>query len=139
MVERRHVLAAAELMQHLSELHRRAAAEALTAFGVSESGSGLVWLLGTQGSVRMGSVAQRLACDPSNVTLLATSLEGLGLVRRVDDPSDRRRRLLQLTEQGREAHAAMTNAVMKGSPLSALPAEQLRALVAALEPLQRNP
>jgi DNA-binding MarR family transcriptional regulator len=129
------VLQAAEMVQHLAELHRRVAAVALAAFGASESGAGLIWLLGMNGPVPMGAVAQHLACDPSNVTLLATSLEGLGLAQRVADPSDRRRRLLQLTDRGRQAHAAMIGAVVEASPLSALSADDLRALVSALEPL----
>ena len=134
------VLRVAEVVQHLAELHRRAAATALAAFSVSESGAGLIWLLGTQGPVPMGAVAHHLACDPSNVTLLATSLESLQLAQRVTDPEDRRRRLLQLTDRGRQAYAAMTAAVVAASPLTTLPVEDLpvedlRAVLSGLEPL----
>ena len=129
------VLLCAELMQHVAEVHRRAAAQALDHHGVGESAAGLVWLLGTRGPTSMGSVAQFLACDPSNVTLLAASLEGLGLAQRVADPADGRRRLVQLTARGRQAHTDMVEAVHTASPLTGLTARDMAALTAALQPL----
>jgi len=132
MGEQAQVLRCAELVQQLAGLHQRAAATALRGFGVSEAGSGVLWLLGTQAQVSMGAVAQQLSCDPSNVTLLAAALEDLGLVQRVADPDDRRRRLLRLTEHGRAARTAMCTAVHDASPLSALEDDQLEALMVAL-------
>ena len=95
VVAEAHVLRCAELLQQLARLHQGAAAAALGGFGVSDAGSGLLWLLGAHDQVSMGAVAQQLSCDPSNVTLLAAALEDLALVQRVTDPDDRRRRLLR--------------------------------------------
>ncbi|GAA0292343.1 hypothetical protein GCM10009528_06550 [Kineococcus aurantiacus] len=122
-----------EAVHHLAELHRRAAAAALDDAGLTESTAGLLQLLGTVGTASMSVVAHHLSCDPSNVTLLAADLEELGLAQRVQDPDDRRRRLLQLTEPGRRAHARMVDAVTAASPLSALSPRQLKTLTATLE------
>ena len=135
MADPEQVLRCAELLQRVAEVHRRAAAAALGVFGVNESGSGLLWLLGEQRVLSMGAVASELSCDPSNVTLLAGGLEDLGLVQRVADPDDRRRRLLELTERGREARRAMVGAVRAASPLATLTDDQFRSLTAALRPL----
>jgi DNA-binding MarR family transcriptional regulator len=45
-------------------------------------------------------------CVPSNMTTLVDRLEADGLVRRVDDASDRRSKRAELTELGREKAAA---------------------------------
>ena len=38
--------------------------------------------------------------DANNLVLLLNELEDAGLVRRVRDPADRRRHLVQITEEG---------------------------------------
>jgi DNA-binding MarR family transcriptional regulator len=45
-------------------------------------------------------LAEGQQCVPSNMTTLVDRLESEGLVRRVDDPSDRRSRRAQLTPEG---------------------------------------
>ncbi|MBV6522068.1 MAG: hypothetical protein MNPFHGCM_02212 [Gemmatimonadaceae bacterium] len=52
----------------------------------------------------LGEIAAKLQCVRSNVTQLIDRLESDGLVRRVDDPSDRRSIRAELTEKGRERH-----------------------------------
>jgi DNA-binding MarR family transcriptional regulator len=49
----------------------------------------------------MGKIAQLLQCDNSNVTWITDRLEERGLVERRPDPSDRRVKLIALTEEGR--------------------------------------
>lgn len=49
----------------------------------------------------MGSVADLLSCDASNMTGIADRLEERGYVERVADPTDRRVKLLQITKSGR--------------------------------------
>lgn len=53
----------------------------------------------------LGEIAQRLTCVRSNVTQLVDRLQSDGLVRRVDDPSDRRIIRAELTPLGRELQA----------------------------------
>ena len=55
-----------------------------------------------EGPCHMSVLAERLRFDKSYVTGLADTLEGQGLVERNTDPSDRRAKLLSLTDAGRE-------------------------------------
>ena len=50
----------------------------------------------------MGDLAEMLEVSPRTVTGLIDNLERDGLVRRVDDPNDRRAVYAELTEEGRE-------------------------------------
>lgn len=54
----------------------------------------------------LSAIAQRQRCVRSNMTQLADRLEADGLLRRVDDPSDRRAVLAEATTAGRAAYAA---------------------------------
>ncbi|HUK36445.1 MAG TPA: MarR family transcriptional regulator [Vicinamibacterales bacterium] len=51
-------------------------------------------------AVPMGQLANRLACDASNVTGLVDRLESRGLIRRRPSDRDRRIKVLQLTPAG---------------------------------------
>lgn len=52
-------------------------------------------------------LAERLAVDPVTTANLIADLEGMGLVRRHIDPSDRRARLLHLTPRGSRLRARL--------------------------------
>ena len=54
------------------------------------------------GPLPMGSVAEILSCDASTLTGIADRLEERHLIQRQVDPSDRRVKLLALTDEGRE-------------------------------------
>ena len=54
----------------------------------------------------LSELAERLSCVRSNITQLVDRLEADGLVRRVNDPSDRRSVRAELTELGVERQAA---------------------------------
>lgn len=54
----------------------------------------------------LSAIAQRQKCVRSNMTQLADRLEADGLVRRVDDPQDRRAVLAEATDAGRAAYEA---------------------------------
>ena len=55
------------------------------------------------GPTPMGELAKYLMCDSSNVTGITDRLEERGLVRREPGESDRRVKLLVLTDEGRES------------------------------------
>ena len=61
--------------------------------------------------VPLRQLAQEQECVPSNMTTLVDRLEADGLVRRVDDPADRRSKRAELTELGREKAEAGANVV----------------------------
>jgi DNA-binding MarR family transcriptional regulator len=54
----------------------------------------------------LGALAERLTCVRSNITQLVDRLEADGLVRRVDDPADRRSKHAEVTPLGRRRQAA---------------------------------
>jgi len=54
----------------------------------------------------LGELASKLTCVRSNVTQLVDRLEAEGLVKRTDDPSDRRGVRAEATTLGRERQAA---------------------------------
>ena len=53
------------------------------------------------------NLAERLCCDPSNVTAFVDRLEESGLIERRVDPDDRRVKALAVTEKGRGVRAEM--------------------------------
>jgi DNA-binding MarR family transcriptional regulator len=83
-------------------------------------------------------MAEKLTCVRSNVTQLVDRLEGEGLVKRIDDPADRRAVRAQVTRLGRERHAVgakVVNAVLKAIALelSAIDPKVLKRALDAVE------
>jgi DNA-binding MarR family transcriptional regulator len=76
---------------------------ALEAVGLSVAKFGVLAQL-AGGRLALRELAERLKCVRSNVTQLVDRLEAEGLVRRVDDPADRRSVLAELTAAGRRRH-----------------------------------
>lgn len=58
-------------------------------------------LVANDGPLSLSELASRLSCVRSNMTQLVDRLESEGLVRRVDDPADRRIVKAAITETGR--------------------------------------
>ena len=84
----------------------------------------------------MGRLADRMACDASNVTGLVDRLESRGLVRRQASDEDRRVKVLLLTPAGSRLRAQLLRRMTRRShPLSRLSPGQQRALVTILEAL----
>jgi DNA-binding MarR family transcriptional regulator len=59
-------------------------------------------MIGDRGPQNLNSVAQALGVHPSNATRTCDKLVEAGLLRRSDNPADRRNLILQLTESGRQ-------------------------------------
>ena len=91
------------------------------------------------GPVSRRVVAERLHCDPSNVTFLADRLAERGLVTRVEDPADRRVRALALTDAGREARARVHAILQEGLHAAGLDQAGQRSLLALLSPDASGP
>src|SRR2546430_14706119 len=62
------------------------------------------------GRMTMGDLPETLDVSPRTVTGLVDNLERDGLVKRVDDPGDRRTVQAELTDQGRERVTALWRA-----------------------------
>src|SRR5256886_17542257 len=67
---------------------------------VSANRAGVMWQL-RERAMRSGDLAQRCAMTAPALTELVDSLTRDGLVRRLEDPADRRVVLVELTGQGR--------------------------------------
>jgi DNA-binding MarR family transcriptional regulator len=124
------LLLLAEQIDSIARQHRAAASRVLQEWNLTETASGLLWALGSADTpLAMRDAAETLGCDPSNVTVLAEQLESQGLVERVPDLADRRRRILCLTSRGKNAWDKVCSEVAATSPLRHFPLEDLgRAL-----------
>ncbi|MEV5601956.1 MarR family transcriptional regulator [Streptomyces sp. NPDC052299] len=71
----------------------------------------------------MRRIAQKLKCEPSNVTGIVDRLEARGLVERRPDPADRRVKLAAPTERGAATAAQLRDALdFAREPLAGLSA-----------------
>ena len=97
----------------------------------------ILMTLGSAGEASQQQLCQALGIDSGNMVELVDGLETLGYAERRRDPRDRRRYLLELTEPGRAAFAAMTEAVDDYTVrfLEPLGQAEQAALVAALAEL----
>ncbi len=86
---------------------------ALSDHGLSMAKLGVLTKLVEAGEpLTLGEIAARLSCVRSNVTQLIDRLEADSLVRRIDDPNDRRSIRAELTQEGRTRQAAGAEALM---------------------------
>jgi DNA-binding MarR family transcriptional regulator len=80
---------------------------ALAGVGLSMAKHGVLTTLVDAGeALPLSELAARQKCVRSNITQLVDRLEAEGLVRRVDDPDDRRSIRAELTPLGRDRQAA---------------------------------
>lgn len=84
----------------------------------------------------MRRLAQKLKCEPSNVTGIVDRLEARGLVERRPDPKDRRVKLAAATQEGRRLARGLRESLnFAREPLAGLSREErlaLRALLARM-------
>ncbi|MEW2284514.1 MarR family transcriptional regulator [Streptomyces sp. NPDC047841] len=77
----------------------------------------------------MRKLAQKLKCEPSNVTGIVDRLESRGLVERRPDPADRRVKVAAATEEGRRVARDLREGLhFAREPLAALTDDQRRSL-----------
>jgi DNA-binding MarR family transcriptional regulator len=77
----------------------------------------------------MRRLAQRLKCEPSNVTGIVDRLEARGLVERRPDPTDRRVKLAAATEEGRRVARSLRDSLhFAREPLAGLSREERLSL-----------
>src|ERR1700747_3713802 len=86
--------------------------EALAGVGLSSAKiGGLCVLVAEDRPMSLSELAEKLTCVRSNITQLVDRLEADGLVKRIDDPDDRRAVRAEVTRLGRERHAAGTKVI----------------------------
>lgn len=87
----------------------------------------------------MRRLAQRLKCEPSNVTGIVDRLESRGLVERRPDPGDRRVKLAAATPEGRRVAGSLQESLrFAREPLAGLSEQERIALRDALRTMLRD-
>jgi len=112
--------------------------------GEQEEAAALVRLTPAQATVltwltapmSMRSLAQRMHCDPSNITGIVDRLEAKGLVERSADPKDRRVTRVAPTRSGREALARFHDELSRVSSLTKLSPQVRQSLLTAVRDAQ---
>lgn len=80
----------------------------------------------------MGRLAERLACDASNITGLVDRLESRGFVRRRPSSSDRRVKVLEITASGARARAMLMERMAPPAVFERLSVREQQMLVEML-------
>jgi DNA-binding MarR family transcriptional regulator len=82
------------------------------------------------GGISQQQLSEILGIDANNTVLLLNEMEGQGLIRRVRDPTDRRRHLVEATKHGEEAfeRAQRTRETVEDEVLGALTATERATL-----------
>jgi DNA-binding MarR family transcriptional regulator len=74
----------------------------------------LLWL--AEGPLSLSGIAEAVGVDAPYATLIVDTLEARGLVERRADPADRRRKLVSLTSEGKEAVARVVRIQRRPPP-----------------------
>jgi MarR family transcriptional regulator, temperature-dependent positive regulator of motility len=88
------------LLSRLSKSVYRRTSESM--LGVSVRHYMALSYIADPGGLSQQQLAEILCIDANNTVLLLNEMEGQGLIRRVRDPADRRRHLVEVTEHGQE-------------------------------------
>lgn len=83
--------------------------------------------------VPMGRLAEALHCDASNITGIVDRLEERGLMTRVVDPDDRRRKNLVVTDEGKAVTEQLKDLLRTDHPIMALEDEEMAVLHGLLQ------
>ncbi|GAA2645677.1 MarR family winged helix-turn-helix transcriptional regulator [Streptomyces vastus] len=88
----------------------------------------------------MRRLAQKLKCEPSNVTGIVDRLESRGLVERRPDPGDRRVKLAAVTDEGRRVARGLRDSLhFAREPLAELSRDERLALRDLLQRMLGTP
>jgi DNA-binding MarR family transcriptional regulator len=124
------------LAQAAYELHtalERNLHDTLIELGLTVPLADALWQLDPAlGPVSRRELAERLCCDPSNVTFLVNRLEERRLVSRARAAGDRRVRALTLTPAGADARDRLIGALARSAMFNQLTSDQQRQLATLL-------
>lgn len=102
--------------------------------GLTPGRMALLLLLESGQDLRQSEIAEALRVKPSNLAVLASALEAEGVIRRIEDPRDRRAVRLRLTPAGRALlrRAKLREAEVESELAARLDAATRQTLLAAL-------
>lgn len=125
----------AELVFGVGRLWRRAANQMLDRFGLSHATAApLLALQRLGGSARQGQVAEEAGLEGPSLVRIVDLLVADGLVSRAEDSSDRRAKILTLTEAGEQRLQSIGRILdsIRDGLVAGVDASQLHAAVAVL-------
>jgi DNA-binding MarR family transcriptional regulator len=132
-----HVRAAMDAIRRIVRVLRETSRAAEQRFGVSGAQLFVLHQLQARGAQTIGELAAGTATHQSSVSVVVQRLVDAGLVKRTTSAHDRRRREVELSASGRRLLARTPDVAQERllAGLSALPAAELRRLVAHLQAL----
>jgi DNA-binding MarR family transcriptional regulator len=106
----------------------------LSSRGLTPNDARALWSLTAEEGRPIGQLARNWECDASNATFIVGRLLDTGLVRRYDNPEDRRMKLVALTAKGaRMKSELMAEYRLTPPQIPRLDESDLRTLVGVLE------
>ena len=115
---------------------RRVVDLALSSYGISEAAAApLLWIGRLGGGVRQVVLATYVGIESPSLVRLLDQLEGMGLVIRKDDPTDRRAKGLWLTAEGEVLASRMEDALdaLRGRILANVDQADIEAAIRVLK------
>jgi DNA-binding MarR family transcriptional regulator len=112
----------------------------MAAAGLSLGRAKVLIRLDAHGAMNQATLANHLGFAPRSVTETIDALEREGLVTRSEDPNDRRARIVELTDRGREA-AELASTVRKKAMdevFGVLSPTERAQLVSLLDTVRKN-
>lgn len=113
------------LVRRLNQIHYALFFEECREFRVTPVQYGLLTALFIRGRLDQVSLAEELGIDRTNVAEVLKRLSARGLVRREENPADRRARLASLTPKGKTLTSSMFGAMQRAQDRFLAPLSQV--------------
>jgi DNA-binding MarR family transcriptional regulator len=125
------------LLKHVQMRFFEIGAAALEPFGISGREAAVLRAIDGPQPLAQGEIARRMGIDRTTMVALIDDLQERGLVQRRQDPDDRRKNVVELTDAGHGIVRHATRAAEQAeraflSPLSASEAQQFKKTLRAL-------
>jgi DNA-binding MarR family transcriptional regulator len=125
------------LLKHAQSRFSEIASAEFAPLGISGREAAVLRAIDAQPPEAQGDIARRMGVDRTTMVTLVDELEAKGLVRRRQDPDDRRRNVVELTDTGKSAVSRAAEATVRAEreflrPLPAAEAERFRRSLGVL-------
>lgn len=125
------------LLKHVQLRFSELTAAVLAPMGINGREAAVLRAIDNPDPLAQGEIARRMSVDRTTMVALIDDLQERGLVQRRQDPEDRRKNVVELTDAGQEITRQATRAADQAertflSPLPASEAEQFKKTLRAL-------